>query len=529
MDNYQAFDDKNILLVCAESFSWPMHYVAERLRNDCASLSAIFIQPGEAYFEGDDYKAFKSLNNDILIHEMSSVVSQYLNLHKQAEENIDWKYINKIESLYTKYSSINEQLIAEMTLLPCYHDRGYYEYIDYNRILLYVQIYYQYMERLIEDNGFDIILDCGDDFFGRGVLLEIASKNKVPYISIDQARFNSYVLPSTSLKRVREPQIEEAFNNFSKDKGISFDENILAAYQKIMKSMESIQSEYKESYSESRFNAFKLIKRSLIRTLFFYKYFSFKKFKLNVFDGVSSPICSNVLGSYKFTYLGYFRRFYLEYGNVFEKADLTKINYIFIPLQVIPESSTSVLSPYYINEYFIIESLSKSIRPDQFVVVKEHWNMIGYRNVSFYKQIKRLPNVILIDPTIYPSPTDYIRNSDLVVTTSGSSGLEASFMGVNSLIMSDVIYGLLSCNKKISITPDLRKVVAKHIKYKMPVQELYAYIKLLLEYGAICNIDNLQNQPSINKKINVDEDVTSLLTVFANGLELYNNKQNKDL
>jgi len=51
----------------------------------------------------------------------------------------------------------------------------------------------------------------------------------------------------------------------------------------------------------------------------------------------------------------------------------------------------------------------------------------------------------------------------------------------------------------------------------------------LLEYGAICNIDNLQNQPSINKKINVDEDVTSLLTVFANGLELYNNKQNKDL
>ena len=182
------FEDKKVMLVCAETFSWPMHYVAEKIRPHCKDLSAIFIQPGEGYFESPEYKTFKSLNSDVYIHEMSSVVEHYLDGYKNAQENVDWKYIDKIERLYTRYSSLNEQLLSEMTLLPYYHDRGYYEYIDYNKILLYVQFYYQYVEKLFKDNKFDVILDCDCDFFGRIVLLEVASYHDVPYISIDEAR-----------------------------------------------------------------------------------------------------------------------------------------------------------------------------------------------------------------------------------------------------------------------------------------------------------------------------------------------------
>ena len=93
---------------------------------------------------------------------------------------------------------------------------------------------------------------------------------------------------------------------------------------------------------------------------------------------------------------------------MFEVRDLKNINYLFVPLHIVPESSTLVLSPYYLNELFIIESLSKSVDANQFIVVKEHWAMIGERPLIFYKKIKKIPNVILISPTMYESAREYI-------------------------------------------------------------------------------------------------------------------------
>lgn len=528
MNRLEMFEDKKVMLVCAETFSWPMHYIAKELRGVVKELNAIYIQPGESYFEAPEYKTFKSLNSDIRIHEMSSVVEQYLDGYKNAQKNIDWKYIDKIEKNYTKYSSLNEQLLSEMTLLPYYHDRDYYEYIDYNKILLYVQFYYQYVEKLFKDNEFDVILDCDVDFFGRVVLLEVASYHNVPYISIDHARIDGYVLPTISLLRKRNYHIEQSFKNYSRDVAISLDTNIVNMYQQMKEDIGDVPAIYKKMYSESKFDIFNMLKRVIVRTLFFFRYFSVKKFKLNLFGGVSSPICSNVIKSYKFTYMNYIRRFYLEYGNVFNTVDLTKINYIYMPLHVIPESSTTVLSPYYINETFIIESLSKSIRPDQYVVVKEHWSMIGHRPISYYNKIKRLPNVILIDPTTYSTPREYINNSDLVVTISGSAALEASVMSVNSLIFCDVTYGLLSSVKKISITSNLREIVAKHIKYKMPEQELYAYIKILLQYGRKVRLKNLLIPPSRVNEKEIEQDITNLIDVFINGIKLHQENKRKE-
>ena len=72
MNRLEVFEDKKVMLVCAETFSWPMHYVAEKIRPHCKSLSAIFIQPGEDYFNAPDYTLFKSLNKDIHTFGMGS-------------------------------------------------------------------------------------------------------------------------------------------------------------------------------------------------------------------------------------------------------------------------------------------------------------------------------------------------------------------------------------------------------------------------------------------------------------------------
>jgi hypothetical protein len=521
MSNVHIFTDKKVLLVCAETFSWPMHYTAEKLRPCCKNLSAIFIQPGESYFNAPDYTLFKSLNKDVNIHEMSSVTKKYIDGYKIAKKVLDWSYIKRIEKTYTAYSSLNEQILSEMTLLPYYHDRKYYEYIDYNKILLYVQLYYQYIEDLFENNRPDIILDTDVDFFGRAVLLEVANKYDVPYISIDHARIDGYVFPTTSLVKNRNENIESSFKKYLTDDSLLKENRVVGMYDSIKTKTGNVPYMFKNMHSDLQFSIFKLLRRLVIQTVHSIRYFSFKKFKLNIFNGLNSPICSNIFKSYQFMYMYYIRRFYLEYSTIFDKIDLKKISYIYVPLHVIPESSTTILSPYYINETFIIESLSKSVRADQYIVVKEHWSMIGYRPIEYYKKIKRLPNIILIDPTSYTLPKDYIKNSDLVVTISGSAAIEASIMGINSLVFSDVVFGLLSSVKKVKIDSNLRKIVAEHIKYKMPEHELYAYIKILLEFGKKVRIKNLQMPPSRVNKDEIEQDISNLIAVFINGIKFF--------
>ena len=529
MKALDKFRNKNILFICKESFSWPMHNIAKELRSVTNKLNAFYIQPGEAYFQGPEYKTFKSLNSDIRIHEMSAIVEQYLDRHKNAKEYIDWNYIKKLERDYSKYASLNQQLISEvMTLLPYYHDRDYYDSIDYNKILLYVQLYYQYVEKLFKENTFDVILDLDVDFFGRAVLLELAAFHDVPYVSIDESRLDDYCLPTLSGKRNRNTHIEHSYNNFAKDKTINNDPDVIKLYQRSKEIIGDVPDMYKKIYSQKSFGIFKLLREVIVRTLFFYNYFSWPKFKLNFFHGLSSPICSHVMKSYKFKYLLFFRRFYLEFSNIFDEVDLKKINYIYTPLHVIPESSTSILGGCYSNETFIIEALSQSIPADQYIVVKEHWDMIGFRPISYYKKIKKLPNIILINPSTYSNPGDFIANSDLVVTISGSAGLEAAFMGVNSLIFSDVIYGLMSSAKKIDITPNLRQIIVKHKKYKMPERELFAYLKVLLTYGSKVRINELlvhPDDPSLLIDDEMKKEVNNLLVVFSNGMELYEKEQ----
>ena len=521
MNRLEIFSNKKVFLVCAETFSWPMHYIAEAIRPYCDSLSAIFIQPGESYFGAPDLALFKSLNKDIQTLEMKAVVENYLNLFKAAEKNVDWDYIKYIEREYTAFSSLNEQFLTEMTFLPYYHDRKYYEDIDYNKILLFVQLYYKYVENIFETQKPDIILDTDVDFFGRSVLLEVSNKYAIPYISVDHARLDGFVIPTATLVKKQDQYIKSLFNKYARNDKILADSGVEKIYRNARKTVGDIPGVFKDMYSEHKFSIKKMLRQVIILTLLSLRYTSFKKIKLNVFQGVSSPICSNVFKSWMAMYMYFIRRLYLNYSNTFDRVDLKKMNYLYVPLHVIPESSTTILAPYYINEMFIIESLSKSVRTDQYILVKEHWSMIGYRPISYYKKIKRLPNVILIDPASPLLPRDYIINSDLVVTISGSAAFEASVLNVNSLVFSDVIYSMLSSCRKTHIDGDLRKVVAEHIGYEMPERELYAYMKVVTQFGKKVRLKKLLSPPSRTDKTEIGEDIKNLLDVFVNGVELY--------
>ncbi len=520
MDKFEqgAFIDKNILIVCAETQAWPMHYVAEELRAQCKSVSAIFIQPGEAYFNAPDYSLFKELNNDMCTHEMSEVVQEYIEKQSCAEKYIDREYIDHIERHYTKFSNLNEQFLSEMTFLPYYHDRNYYKFVDYNRILLYTQIYYKYIEQLFLKNKPDLILDCDVDFFGRAVLFEVATANNVPYLSIDHTRINGYILPTDALSKRVNPNVKKHFQNFLADNSIENDEKLVKFAEDVNKTIGGIPKVFEKEYQKFKFNAYRLLRELAVHNVVSFLGFSLKQVFLNIIKGISTPICGDEIEGLKFTYYRYFRRFYLHFSNVFSRTDLESLKYIYVPLHVIPESSTTILSPIYINELFIIEALSKSVKSDQFIVVKEHWSMLGFRALGFYERIKKLPNVILIDPEQDKTPRYYIENSDLIVTISGSAALEGAMMGKNSLVFSDVIYGLLSSVRKIHIDSSLKEIIQEHIKYVMPQREKLAYFKLITELGERVEMKKLFFPPDVIEKNDLKLNVGRLISVYRKGL-----------
>jgi hypothetical protein len=114
-------------------------------------------------------------------------------------------------------------------------------------------------------------------------------------------------------------------------------------------------------------------------------------------------------------------------------ADLSQ-PFIYVPLQLQPEVSTSPLAGVYVEQYLLVELLSRTAPPGWLIYVKENRFMFGKagsgelgREFDFYRKLTKLPNVRLI-PLNTP-PFDLIDNAKAVATATGTSGWEALFRG----------------------------------------------------------------------------------------------------
>ena len=71
-----------------------------------------------------------------------------------------------------------------------------------------------------------------------------------------------------------------------------------------------------------------------------------------------------------------------------------KNKYIYYPLHLNPETSTLLKGNDYMNQEYLIETISKNIPYNFKLYVKEHPAMLtASKKKSFYKRIMKLPNV----------------------------------------------------------------------------------------------------------------------------------------
>lgn len=112
--------------------------------------------------------------------------------------------------------------------------------------------------------------------------------------------------------------------------------------------------------------------------------------------------------------------------------------YIYYPLHVEPELSLLLYAPYWTNQYPVVQNIAQSLPQGVCLYVKEHPALLGSRPLSYYDRMSKIPNVRLISPFV--DSHKMIRQSEGIVTITGTVGLEAILMGKPVITFGDVYY-----------------------------------------------------------------------------------------
>ena len=156
----------------------------------------------------------------------------------------------------------------------------------------------------------------------------------------------------------------------------------------------------------------------------------------------------------------------------FLKSVKNKTPFVFFPLHFEPEQTLLIKNPYFTNQIEVITNIAKSLPIEFMLLVKEHpaMKLSGWRKISDYEKIANIPNVVLIHPSV--SNENIIPKSSLVITISGTSGLEAAFHEKPSIVFTDVNYSKLSSVYRLQNLADLPHAISSSLNTKVDISEL---------------------------------------------------------
>lgn len=198
--------------------------------------------------------------------------------------------------------------------------------------------------------------------------------------------------------------------------------------------------------------------------------------------------------------------FYLN-RNTIKKLD-SEDNFIYYPLHSEPERALSIVAPYFMNQIETITHIAKSIPVEYMLYVKDHPVMpaIGTRSTSFYKEIQNLPNVKLLHPSL--DQQQILSKSSLVITISGTAGLEGTFHNKPTITFSDLIYSSLPSVFTVNNLEELPLLIRKALKTKVDPRNLIRFIQFVESNSCKSDISRISSSFRIhfnNTEINENE------------------------
>jgi hypothetical protein len=525
--------NKRILLICRESYSFPLFFIAQRMLDQNNEVGAFFVYPEESaynkcYYNENTYYAFKEKLPKVETFGLEDFCNEFIELNKSSKQP-DLDFLNKIEAEFTFYKNLNQQLISSQSTTRQFHTRPYYKHSTQSENLNYLQLGYKKVLSVLDEFKPDVILDSEDSELLRTILNEIAYRKKIPYINIDYPRYEKYKLPTFNLGLKVGSFFEKEYNKFLKS-DYALLSNEITYINNARNKNEIMSSEFKgtitSQYKPSNF--LKVLKYIIIKALYFFNVYVVKKnFKI---VSNKSPIFTSPLKHFYFYLKVEIKKQILYRKNKYFQNPVKNEHYVYMPLHLIPESTTFVKAPFYVNELFLIEQISKSLPITWKLYVKEHQAMIGERSFQFYKKIKQFPNVRLVQFNFYDDPKPWIENAKGVITISGSTAYEAAILGKKSVVFADVPFKLIEGVTKVDTFEKLASSFAEFGEIDN-IKSCAAYIAAVKSVGTEIDIKYLisESEAIINGDANVSEKFDkniALLVSFYNKAYLINFFQN---
>ncbi len=187
--------------------------------------------------------------------------------------------------------------------------------------------------------------------------------------------------------------------------------------------------------------------------------------------------------------------------DLYDKIDLNE-NFAFFPLQVEPETSLLLWAPFKTNQLEAVKQVAKALPIGYKLYIKEHHMMVQYRPRSYYKEIKKIPNIKLINPAV--TSFELLRSAKLIITITGTVGLEATFMKKPVITLGDLWFNCLSFIKNCRAMEDLPHLIKEQLEnFKYNEEEVLQFVSAILEDSASLDYPYLweyENNPKKQKE-----------------------------
>ena len=120
--------NKKILLVCKESFSFPLFFLAKKLLANDNEVGAFFVNPLESYYNKckyneNTYYKFKEELKNVKLYGLKEFCEKYNKMNHEPAFNE--KYLNEIERDYTHFKNLNLQITVSQYMTKQYHNRDF--------------------------------------------------------------------------------------------------------------------------------------------------------------------------------------------------------------------------------------------------------------------------------------------------------------------------------------------------------------------------------------------------------------------
>lgn len=526
--------DKTVLLMCHETDTVAFYHLASILLQMGNRVKVLFVSHLEAYLnpcELNRYTYYKMIELLGLenVYSYNELAEEWKNHFKNPF--IDFNYLREIEKQFCHYKNLNLQIMSSQNTTKYYHTRFYFNKTTDDQNNYYLELNYKYTLKNLDVIQPDVILDVADNTLGRTIVNEIAYNREIPYITFNYPRIENWQIPTFSLGNV----IDEYFITLYHKKLKSPKTQLKDGYEYVetVRKKNSIMPERFKGTETAKYegdSVYKILKK--IYGYFIYswqEYYNNKKKLVDFKHGIH-------MGNNSFKHFLFRLKCEIKRQILFRKNryfDLPKDeDYVYMPLHLIPESTTFVKAPYYVNELEIIEQISKSLPIGWKLYVKEHQSMLGERSFKFYKRISELPNVKMVQFNYYKDPKPWIEHAKGVVTITGTTALEAAMLGKRAIILGIVPFAMIDGIKQIKSYDELPLALSQ---LGEPIDNRHscaAYVEAVFDAGVDINYRFLREKGMefIKKNMSVTEEyqteLEKLLFFYHKSLELYKGQNN---